>query len=377
MNYSNIVCVAVLGLGLASSARAQQFIPTYLVTDNQSASAAQITDSGSTNSWGISLSATSPFWVSANGSGVANVYTVNATTNVTSKNGITVSIPGDGSVTGQVNNSNSAAFNADNFLFVSEDGTISGWRGALGTMGTAETFVMASTANVYKGVAEVTSGTTSYLYAANFRNDSIDVLSVVNSAVTTPILTGNFADPNIPAGYAPFNIQNLGGNLYVTYALQDAAKHDDVAGPGHGFVDVFDTEGNLLKRVASQGTLNSPWGLAIAPSSFGSFAGDLLVGNFGDGTINAFNLSNDSFVGQLQGTGGQPLSIDGLWGLTVGNDHSGGSSSKLYFAAGPNNESNGLFGVISPVPEPSTLALLAVGAMGFVAFGRRRRRQAG
>ena len=347
--------LGVVVLGLASSARAQQFSVTNLVTSNSAAIPAQITDPHSSNSWGISFSPTSPFWVSADGSGVANVYTVSGSSDVASENGIMVTIPGDGTVTGQVNNSNSGAFNTDSFLFVSEDGTISGWKGALGTTGTAENLQLASTANVYKGAAISTSGSNSYLMAANFRTGNIDVLK---GTATTPTLPGSFIDPGIPAGYAPFNIQNLGGNLFVTYALQDSAKHDDDPGLGHGYVSEFDTQGNFLGRIASQGTLNSPWGLAIAPSTFGSYAGDLLVGNFGDGAINAFNLGTDTFVGQLQGTSG-PLAIDGLWGLTVGNDHSGGSSGKLYFSAGPNNEADGLFGVIAPVPEPATIVLLA------------------
>ena len=368
----NLKIFGVVMLGLASSAKAQQFSVTNLVTSNSAAIPAQITDTGSENSWGISSSPTSPFWVSANGSGVSNVYTVNPTTNVTSKNPIVVTIPGDGSITGQLSNSNTAAFNGDNFLFVSEDGTISGWRGALGLTGTAETLVLASTANVYKGDAISTSGTNSYLYAANFRKDSIDVIP---GAVTSPSLTGSFTDPTIPAGYAPFNIENLGGKLFVTYALQDSDKHDDVAGAGHGFVSEFDTQGNFLGRIASSGSLNSPWGLAIAPSTFGSYAGDLLVGNFGDGRINAFNLGTDAFMGQLYGTGGNPLAIDGLWGLAVGNDGGAGSSGKLYFSAGPNDESNGLFGVITPVPEPSTMVIFLAGVFAMIGGTRWRRRQ--
>ena len=319
------------------------------MTDDQTVNAAAITDPTLKNAWGISFGPTSPFWVSANGSGVSNVYEVNPVTNAPTKLGLVVSIPGDGSVTGQVFNGNAAAFNDDRFLFVSEDGTISGWRSALGT--SAEVIVPGSTANVYKGTTEATIGGNSYLYAANFRAGTIDVIKGTAGA---PDLTGSFTDPGIPAGFAPFNIRNLGDNLYVAYAVPDADKHDDVAGPGNGFVNVFDTQGNFVRRVGSQGTLNSPWGLAIAPASFGEFAGDLLVGNFGDGRINAFNLATDSFVGQLPGVGGQPLSIDGLWALTTGNDVSAGNSQSIYFSAGPNGESNGLFGVIvSPNPRRS------------------------
>jgi len=368
MNKLKLLWVAVAVLGPASSAKAQQFSVTHLVTNDQAVNAAVISDSGATNSWGISFTASSPFWVSANGSGVSNVYQVDPITNAPTKLGLTVAIPGDGSVTGQLSNSNSAAFNSDVFLFVSEDGSISGWRNTLGT--TAETLVTGSTANVYKGTTEATISGNSYLYAANFRAGTVDVLKGTAAA---PNLTGTFTDPTIPAGFAPFNIENLGGKLYVTYAKQDALKHDDVAGAGLGFVDAYDTQGDLLGRVATQGTLNSPWGLAIAPTSFGPFAGDLLVGNFGDGRINAYDLTTNSFVGQLSGAGAQPLSIDGLWGLTIGNDARAGNSQSIYFSAGPNSEANGLFGVIAPVPEPSTVVLLGVGIIGLLAYRSRRR----
>jgi uncharacterized protein (TIGR03118 family) len=359
----------VMLLGMAATAKADAFSVTNLVTDDQAVSAAAITDPTLTNAWGISFGPTSPFWVSANGSGVSNVYRVDPVSNAPSKVGLSVAVPGDGSVTGQVFNGNSAAFNGDSFLFVSEDGTISGWRGALGT--TAETIVLGSTANVYKGTTEATVGGNSYLYAANFRAGTIDVLKGTASA---PDLAGSFTDPGIPAGYAPFNIEKLGDNLYVTYAQQDANGHDDVAGPGHGFVSAFDTQGSFLRRVGTQGELNSPWGLAIAPASFGQFAGDLLVGNFGSGEISVFNLATHSYAGQLPGVAGQPLSIDGLWALTAGNDASAGNSRSIYFSAGPNGESNGLFGVIAPVPEPSTVALLCMGVVALRAFVWRRRR---
>jgi uncharacterized protein (TIGR03118 family) len=308
---------------------------------------------------------------------VATLYRVDPITNATTKvtlgtppdpsGGVVIPPPGSGTPTGQVFNTASAtSFNADQFLFVSEDGTISGWRPALGT--TAERLALDSAANVYKGATLDTAGGHSYLLSANFRAGTIDVLK---GDAAAPDLAGKFTDPGLPANYAPFNIQTLGSRIYVTYALQDAAKHDDVAGAGHGFVTAFDTQGSFLGRIASTGTLNSPWGLAIAPSSFGSFAGGLLVGNFGDGSVNVFNPdpATPGFLGQLSGTDGNPIAIDGLWGLIPGNDGGGGSSQNIYFSAGPNDESHGLFGVLS-VPEPSSLILLSVGMLTMCA--RRR-----
>ena len=157
---------------------------------------------------------------------------------------------------------------------------------------------------------------------------------------------GGFTDPGIPVGFAPFGIQNINGDLFVTYALQNAKKHDDMAGPGNGFVDVFDTDGHLLRRFASQGALNSPWGVARASSAFGMFSGQILVGNFGDGRINVFD-SNGNFLTQLGNTNGKALAINGLWTLTLGGGAKS-SSDTLYFTAGPNGETNGLFGTIIP-----------------------------
>lgn len=378
------LCAALAGL--ATPSKGDFIAVTNLVTDDPSAHPAQITDPFLKNAWGISSSASSPFWVSDNGTGVSTLYSVNPATNATTKvtlgsppgpsGGVVIPPVGTGNPTGQVFNTaaGTGAFNGNVFLFVSEDGTISGWRGALGT--TAEVLQTGLPANVYKGVALDTTGGHSYLLAANFHAGTIDVLKGDAGA---PALTGNFTDPNLPAGYAPFNIQLLGGRLYVTYALQDATGHDDVPGAGHGFVSAFDLQGNLLGRIGAMGTLNSPWGLALAPSSFGAFAGDLLVGNFGDGTINVFNPdpATPGFLGQLTGAGGSPLVIDGLWGLTTGNDGSGGSSQNIYFSAGPDDESHGLFGVLQSVPEPGALALglIGVGVLaGRHAWGRRAAR---
>ncbi len=362
-----LVLIALVSSAGAPAGAATVFAVTSLVTDDQSAHPAQITDSGLVNPWGISYSATSPFWVSDNGSGTTTIYDVDPTTNATSKAGLTVTIPGAGSVTGQAFNGTAGQFNGDLFLFASEDGTVSGWRGALGT--TAEVLQIASADNVYKGAALGTTGGNAYLYAANFRAATIDVLKGDSGA---PALAGSFTDPNLPSGYAPFNIANLGGTLYVSYAVRDASGTEDVAGAGHGIVDRYDLQGNLLGRLVTGGSLNSPWGLAIAPSSFGTVAGKLLVGNFGDGTIGAYDPTSGSPAGQLTDGNGDPIVIDGLWGLAPGNDGNAGSSGSIYFTAGPDGETHGLFGVLSAVPEPTADVLLGI-ALGPLALATRRR----
>jgi uncharacterized protein (TIGR03118 family) len=353
-------------IALISANRAgAQFKIVNLVSDQPGV--AMLQDTNLVNAWGISLSGASPFWVSNNGTGTSTLYSVNAVTNAPTKVALTVRIPGAGNVTGQVFNGGTG-FNGDAFLFVSEDGTVSGWRGALGT--NAETLVIGSAANSYKGTARAVVGGNAYLLAANFKTGNIDVFKGTAAA---PDLAGKFIDPGIPSGFAPFNIQNLNNKIYVTYALVGPTG-DDLAGAGNGFVAVFDTNGNFLGRVGSNGTLNSPWGLALAPASFGALAGDLLVGNFGDGTINVFDLGTNSFEGQLTDGFGNPLAIDGLWGLTVGNNGAAGSSNKLYFSAGPTDESHGLFGVLAAVPEPSSYAMLSAGLLpAWLALKRRKR----
>ncbi len=349
---SSVLSVALAAIATTSYA---QFAVNNLVTDDQTVNTAPVTDAHLLNAWGIAASATGPWWVSANGSSLAVVYNVNPTTDVTTKSALEVTIPGAGNVTGQVFGNVAGNFNGDTFLFVSEDGTVSGWRGALGA--TAETLQTADPANIFKGVALASTGGNAYLYTANFGTGTVDVLKGNAGA---PNLTGTFTDPNLPAGYAPFNVQNLGGKLYVSYALKNAATGDDVAGAGHGFVNAFDTNGNLLQRIATQGVLNSPWGLAIAPASFGTLAGDLLVGNFGDGRINAYNLATLANDGPLKDATNSPLVIDGLWALAPGNGGQGGSSSRVYFTAGPGDEAHGLVGVIAAVPEPTSGALLTI-----------------
>jgi uncharacterized protein (TIGR03118 family) len=314
----------------------------------------------------MSFGPTGPFWVSSNGAGTSVLYNVNPASQVTTKAGLTVAIPGAGNVTGQAFHGNGSSFNGNLFLFVSEDGTVSGWRPSLGT--SAETIVSASAANVYKGAAIGSVGGNDYLYAANFKTGTIDVHK---GTMAQPSLSGSFTDPNLPTGYAPFNVQNLDGTLYVTYAQRDNATNDEVAGAGLGIVDKFSLSGDFLGRVASGGTLNAPWGLAIAPSSFGAMAGELLVGNFGDGHINIYDPATLMPLGQVMDASNQPIVIDGLWSISPGNDGMGGSSQLLYFAAGPNDETNGLFGVLAPIPEPSAYAMMLMG-LGVVLVMRRR-----
>jgi uncharacterized protein (TIGR03118 family) len=350
-----VAAVAAMALP-ALPAAAVEFTVTNLVSDDPSAHPAQITDAGLVNAWGLSYSPTGPFWISSTETGTSPVYRVDPATQAVSKLGLTVTIPGAGNPTGQVFNplAGSGAFNGNNFLFVSEDGAVSGWRNALGT--SAEALVAASA--IYKGAAFGNVGGNGYLYAADFHGGAIDVFK---GGVAAPVLAGSFTDPSLPSGYAPFNVQTLGSSVYVTYAKQDADKEEEVIGAGLGVVDRFDLQGNFLARVASGGTLNAPWGLAIAPSSFGAWAGALLVGNFGDGRISAYDITTGNFLGQVAGSGGKPIEIDGLWALAPGNDGNAGSSALLYFTAGPDEESHGVFGVMTVVPEPASATLLAAG----------------
>ncbi|MDB6067353.1 MAG: hypothetical protein JWR26_3561 [Pedosphaera sp.] len=316
--------------------------------------AAQLTDPDMTNAWGVSFSPTSPFWISDNGTGVATLYTVtNDSSGVAhvTKSSLVVTIPGAGTPTGQVFDGN-GSFNGDIFLFVSEDGTISGWRPALGTA--AEVLAMRATA-VYKGVALAMTKGGPLLLAANFAEGTLDAYGVNSSGDFA--LLAQFSDPRAPAGFAPFNIREIKNFFFVTFALQNAAKHDDVAGPGNGLIDVFNPVNGKFVRFATGSNaggkldaINSPWGLALAPKSFGQNADRLLVGNFGNGTIMTFN-GGGQFGGLLEGTDDSPLVIDGLWALTFGNGGSAGVPDTLYFTAGPNDESDGLFGMLTPVMQ--------------------------
>lgn len=346
--------VTVTDTVAGGSAISSFFAQTNLVTDDPSVLAslgqapAAHTDANLVNPWGMAFAPTGPFWVGDNGAGVSTLYdgtgaaqALVVTIPVSGNSGATSPAP----VTGVAFNS-TADFNvagagtAAKFIFVTEDGTIAAWNGGTTAVLKVDNNNF-TTGRVYKAVTIGNNGTANFLYAANFRAGTIDVYDTNFANVN---LAGSFTDPNLPSGFAPFDIQNINGQLYVTYAMQDGAKHDDVAGPGNGFVSVFDMNGSFVKRLASQGSLNSPWGLAIAPVSFGAFANALLVGNFGDGRISAFNASTGALLGQLSDSHNLPIQIPGLWGLKFGNNGSAGSASSLFFTAGINDEADGLFG---------------------------------
>lgn len=323
------------------------------------------TDPNLLNPWGVAFSPTSPFWISDNHNNSATIYNAAGV-----PGSLVVSV--SGGATGQIFNG-SSIFNADRFIFASESGTIQGWRGALGT--TAETlFDNSATGAIYKGLAVGGAAGTTTIYAANFGNGKIDVF---NSTGQVSLPPSQFTDPSLPAKYEPFNIQNLDGKLYVSYAYKaNPTDGDETPGAGLGYVSVYDTSGNLLHGglVMTGGALNAPWGLAIAPSTFGNIGGDLLVGNFGDGVTNVYDPLTGAWIETLLGLDGKPLAIDGLWALTIGN---GANVDNLYFTAGPNEENDGLFGQIEAVavPEPGTLfagASLAALCAGFWISRRKR-----
>jgi len=370
-----IALVAAAALLAAPTGLAQVYQQTNLVSDLPGMAAH--TDSNLVNPWGIASSANSPFWVADNHTGVSTLYDGNGTPQPTSQP-LVVTVPPapggtEGSPDGIVFNGSSdfevTRGSPAHFIFATEDGTISGW--ASGNAAVIKSDNSAA-ATVYKGLAIGNNGTANFLYATDFNGNAVKVFDATYGPTT---LAGNFSDPSIPMGFAPFNIQNIsnappatGNVLYVTYALQDAARHDDVPGPGNGFINKFDLNGNLLGRFASHGTLNSPWGMALAPAGFGEFGGALLVGNFGDGRINAFDPVTGALLGQLTDGSGSPITIHGLWGLRFGNGGSGGDPNTLYFAAGIPGpagmvEDHGLFGSISVVPAERQLLNISTRAL--------------
>jgi uncharacterized protein (TIGR03118 family) len=353
-----------------------RYIVTKLVSDI-AALGGGVIDPNLKNPWGVVFTpAASPFWIADNANGKSTLYDGDGAIVP-----LVVTIPcpptaGQGSSCPQFSSPNGLVWNPTtstttgflvpltgkvaSFIFDSEDGTISAWTGGLSPADNAVLAVNnsltpnATLGAVYKGLAVGVNVNGVFLFATNFRAGTVETYAPAPAGSTTGFYVqtttdGGFTDPNIPAGYAPFGIQNINGDLFVTYAKQNGPKHDDVAGRGNGFVDVFDTDGHLLRRFASRGTLNSPWGVARASFAFGRFSGKILVADFGDGKINVFE-SDGTFVDQLRDTDGKTIAIDGLWTLTLGGGAKS-SSDTLYFTAGPNGQTDGLFGTITPASK--------------------------
>jgi uncharacterized protein (TIGR03118 family) len=355
---------AVFLIGASSGALAA---PAFLykqtnLTSNQPHVALHI-DPNLQNAWGVTFLPASvfpggsPFWVSDNSSGLSTLYTATGMLAAPPVNIPSPSADTGGTPTGLVANltlfTASPGFQGDIFIFDTEDGTIVGWTTVLPNFNTQAVVKVDNSPSgaVYKGLALASdSAGGEHLYATNFNSGNIDVFDSNDYAPNT-VLSSKFKDPTPPRGYAPFGIELIGGNLWISYALQDAAKHDPVHGVGLGFVDIFTTDGDFVSRFASFGQLNAPWGMMVAPSNFGVLANQVLIGNFGDGRINAFTPAGVP-LGQLVTQKGRvvtTLVIDGLWKLLNGKGAAGVPRDTVYFSAGPDKETNGLFGKLSPI----------------------------
>jgi uncharacterized protein (TIGR03118 family) len=302
-------------------------------------------DTDLVNGWGIVASPTSPWWVSDNGTSKSTLYNGNTG----AKLGLVVNVPGP--PTGVVFNGNANDFKVDagtglvagRFIFATDDGQIAAWNG----VGTNAISVEPPSDDIYLGLAIANNGAGQHLYVANFNHNEIEVRDRTFQEVD---LSGDFTDPGLPARYSPFNVMAINGSIFVAYAKQDASGDEELHGEGLGIVDQYDLNGHFVARVATFGELNAPWGMAWAPADFGKFSGDLLVGNFGDGRIHAFRATPDGWeaVGVVKGTNHRPITIDGLWGIGFGNGAASGKTNTLYFAAGPDDETHGEFGSITP-----------------------------
>ena len=350
-----LLVAALPGAAFANADSQGFYVQTNLVSDIVGAPP-QITDGDLVNPWGLVHGPATPWWVADNGAGVSTLYNTQSVPAVKVPLTVTIPVP-EGSPAGTTAAPTGVIFNGNGgfnvsengtsfsslFIFDTEDGTISGWN--LNFSDRTHAILAVDRSNVgkgavYKGLAIGSNSSGTFIFATNFRFGTIEMFD------SNFKLVRSFTDHRLPQSYAPFGIQNIGGNLYVTFAKRDATKHDDVAGPGHGFVDVFDTNGNLISRLISRGSLNSPWGLALAPANFGTFSNDLLVGNFGDGHINVFDPNTGAALGSLQDSTGVPIQIDGLWSLQFGNGAAAGATNELFFTAGIDAEAHGLFGDI-------------------------------
>ncbi len=312
-----------------------------VVVSDGSASAAY-TDVRLKNTWGIAFNPNGFVWVTNNHSGTSTLYDGNGV-----PQSLVVTVPGD--PTGIVYNggggflvTGAAASGSALFIFAGEGGVISGWSPSADMTHAIAAVDNSASGAIYKGLAIASKGGVNFIYATDFHNNKIDVFDS-NYAPATP--AGGFKDAAIPAGFAPFGIQAIGGKLYVTYAMQDANAQDDVHGAGLGAVAVFDADGNLLQHLIAGGVLDAPWGIAMAPANFGDFSNRLLIANFGDGKINAFDPATGALSGTLS-QDGTPLALDGLWGIAFGNGLNSQPTNTLFYAAGPNDEANGVYGRI-------------------------------
>ena len=358
---SSSLAGAASGAGSTSNppAESSAYAITNLVSDG--AVPADSVDKDLKNPWGIAFDPLGPTWLSDNGTNLSTLYV-----DLGIKFPITVSIPagssGPAGPTGIVYNASlgefiigkAGAIGPAQFIYAGEGGTIAAWSQlTLGNLDMgAETMVDNGPAGaVYTGLALAKNGSADFLYAADFHNARIDVFDKGFKPATS---AGGFTDPALPAGYAPFGIQAVGDQLYVTYAPQQGPENQqEMVGAGLGLVDLFGADGTLVRRVASGGVLNAPWGIAMAPADFGQFSKDLLIGNFGDGTINAFDPATGQFIDSLRDAGGKPLSIPGLWGIAFGNSLLS-VSNWLYFSAGINDEADGLYGRIVASPAAAS-----------------------
>ena len=361
---SSLYLIAALFIGLGSQSASAQFAQINLFSNIPGQ--ANTLDPSLVDPWGISFTSTSPVWIANEGSGVATLY--NSTTG---KQGLVVAVPalggGQGTPTGTVFNTTfntgAPSFNNDTFLFSTLTGQIMGWRPTLGTV--AENLISPTT-STYTGLAIGSVSGNTNLYAPDFRGGKIDIFQ----GPSAHLIGFASADPTLPAGYSPFNVQTLNGQLYVSFALQDPTTHVPVPGVGNGFVDIFNLDGTFNRRLVSHGALNAPWGMAVAPDGFGPFGGDLLVGNNGDGTINVFDPNTGAFIGTLLDAQGDPISNASLLALAFGNGASFGSRT-LLFTAG-----DGLFGEIVATPLPGALPLFVTGLGALGLLGWRRKRKA-
>lgn len=369
----SVGAIGALGVMISTSALGQYSVRNLVA---ESAGSADHADANLVNPWGLAHSATGPWWVANNNTATSTLYDGAGVANA-----LVVSVPGvvgSGAPTGIVFSGSATDFPINpisgtdpaRFVFAGEDGVISAWApGLAAPANTARRMVDRSgNGTVYKGLAVAAGSGGAHLYAADFHHGSVDVFDATFAAASS---AGGFVDPGLPAGYAPFNIAAGASSLLVSYALQAAGGLDDLPGAGHGFVDEFNLDGVLQRRVVSAGALNSPWGMVVAPADFGPFGGALLVGNGGDGHINAFDAATGMLVGTLADENGQPIAIAGLRGLAFGNGAGAGPASTLYFTAGGADGAHGLFGSIT-IPGPGAGVAWGIAIVG---WGVRRRRR--